>query len=126
MARRKLTGAEEARMVAEAERSRDDESTTLRRVDVRVGAGASGVLSVRLPIEQIRALRQKAAQRGESLSDLLQEAVNRLLGTSGPEVSMSQSLDRVVVYTGGGLPVARTTTFEPSATSSSMPMPMTA
>lgn len=125
MARRRLTEAEEARMVGAAERSRDDEDAAVRQVDVRIAADASGVLSVRLRIEQIRTLRQIAAQRGESLSDLLQEAVNQLIGTCGPEVSTSRSLTRMVFHVSGGLPAARTTTPEPTGLSSSLALPTT-
>jgi hypothetical protein len=125
MARRRLTEAEEARMVAAAERSRDDKDTAVRKVDVRVAADASGVLSVRLRIEQIRTLRQIAAQRGESLSDLLQEAVTQMIGTCGLDVSTSQSLNRIVFYVSGGLPAARTTTPQPIGMSSSLAAPTT-
>lgn len=108
MARRKLTASAEARMVASAEADRDDPGRVLRRSEVRVSNEASGVLSVRLPLEQIRVLRQEAAKRSVSLSDLLQEAVNRFLGSPGGEVSTSRSLQRVFIYSGGGMPVART------------------
>lgn len=117
MARRKLTGEAEARLAASAERDRDDSGCVLRRSEVRVSAEASGVLSVRLPLAQIRALRQEAVKRNMSLSDLLQEAVNRFLGSPGGEVSTSRSLQRVFIYSGGGMPVARTEPMVPSTNS---------
>jgi hypothetical protein len=117
MARRKLTDAAEAQLVASAESDRDNPERVLRRSEVRVSTEASGVLSVRLPLDQIRALRQEAVKRGVSLSDLLQEAVNRFLGSPGGEVSTSKFLQRVFIYSGGGMPIARTEPMVPSTNS---------
>lgn len=104
---KKLSEAREKRLAAAAEAARDDDRVVLRESGVRVSADATGVLSVRLPLAQIRLLREVANSRGESLSELLQEALGRLLGSAGPDVSMS-SVRQMIFYSGGGLPRAST------------------
>ena len=92
VARRKITREEEAALADEAAGLRDDEAAWdfARARAVRRGASPSAVLSVRVPLEQLKGLRRLAAVEGVSLSELLKEAVASYVGSTGPEVSSSR------------------------------------
>ena len=96
MARRILTAEEEKRLAAEAEDARDRE-LPLKRAGVKVSEDATAVLSVRVPINQLRMLRSLAAERRVSLSTLLQDAIEQAVSNRGPRVSYSQRVSRLFV-----------------------------
>ena len=91
MARRKMTREEEATLAAEAQELRDDEAAWDYRQArlVRRGRSPSAVLSVRVPLAQLRELRKLAAAERISLSDLLKDAVASYVAYAGPQVSSS-------------------------------------
>jgi hypothetical protein len=97
MARRNITATAERKLAQQAEANRDDPSVEIVAVPLRVSVEASAVLSVRLPIDQIRTLRGLASARGISLSTLIHEAVQQLLSAPPPRVTVSQSVKRVYV-----------------------------
>jgi len=92
VARRKLSAEEEAKLVADAESARGDRGRwdfdSPRRV--RVPAGASAVLSVRLPVEELRALRRRAERNRISLSELVKAAVEAYVARSGPQITKTR------------------------------------
>lgn len=94
MARRAMSRQEEEALVREAERLRDADTEPS---GLRFSPNATAVLSVRLPMNDLRTLRSIAKARRISLSALLQEAVEQLLATDGPKVSVSQSAIRFAV-----------------------------
>ncbi len=109
MARRELSAEEEAALVKQAEAQRGDAAAWgfERPHRVRRGRGATAVLSVRVPLAQLRELRSLAGARGLSLSELLQEAVGAL-AASGPRISFSANVKRATVYVKGrGGPASR-------------------
>jgi len=91
VARRRLTPDEEAALAAEAERLRDDETAWDYKHPRRVrrGGSPSAVLSVRVPLIQLQALRKIAAVEGIALSDLLKDALASYAASAGPQVSSS-------------------------------------
>ena len=102
VARRTLAPDAEARLIAEAEASRDDDATTLVRSETRVASDFSAVLSVRLPAEHIRAIRELARERNQSLSELIQAAVVGLISAPRPSVEVGGSTRRSWIVRGGG------------------------
>lgn len=96
MARKQLSPDDESRLIEDAEAARDGSSKLLPS-PLRKAPGGSVVLSVRLPMERAMALRQLAAERGESMSELMDAAVDALLVARGPVVYMSKNLSRVAL-----------------------------
>ena len=96
MARRDLSEAEERDLIAAAEAARDA-GLVGARANMRVAADASAVLSVRLPLDQLRAVRAMASARGESISALLQDAVLQLLTKEEPQLTATEQLARLWV-----------------------------
>lgn len=93
--------AAEERLIAEAEAARDDPATQLHPVQMRIAEGTTAVLSVRLPLDELRALRRLAEARGVSISGLLQEAVAALLAGGAAVRFSSGRAKQVTVYTAG-------------------------
>lgn len=58
---------------------------------------ASGVLSIRMPLDQIRMLRELAVRRGMSLSALLQELAAASVANEDQRMFVSRSASRVQV-----------------------------
>jgi hypothetical protein len=75
--RRELTPEQEKALAAEAEARRGDadEWDFARPAKIDRGGSASAVLSVRVPLSQMKELRRLAGQQRLSLSRLLQDAV---------------------------------------------------
>ena len=98
MVARRLTKRQEAALVDDVERARAnpaDEWDLSRPLAVTRGPSPTAVLSVRVPIEQLRDIRRIAAQRGVSVSELLQTAVTVAVGMGGPRVDWSGWLLRL-------------------------------
>ena len=93
MARRGISKLEEQQMIAAAEAARDA-GVVPERANLKVASDASAVLSVRLPVDELRALRAVAVDRGQSLSSLLQDAVLQLLTKPEPNVTATEQLQR--------------------------------
>jgi len=76
--RRELTPEQEKALAAEAEARRGDadEWDFARPAKIDRGGSASAVLSVRVPLSQMKELRRLAGQQGISLSRLLQSAID--------------------------------------------------
>jgi len=91
VARSRLTPDEEAALAAEAERLRDDETAWDYKHPRRVrrGRSPSAVLSVRVPLIQLQALRKIAEAEGIAMSDLLKDALASYAASAGPQVSSS-------------------------------------
>ena len=102
MASKRLTPEAEAQLIADAEANRDDETSTLTKTTGRVAPDASAVLSVRMPIEQVRTLRNVARERNQTLSELVQAAVIGLIAAPQPQVEISEAVSRCIVYSSGG------------------------
>ena len=100
MARRKLTTDEEQRLREEAERVRTDQGLweDYRPAKVVRGKNPTAVLSVRVPLSQLRGLRAIAGQQGRSLSDVLKDAVDAYVAASGPQVTSSCSTKRITIF----------------------------
>lgn len=96
MARREISGAEERRLIAASERARDAGEVG-ERANVKVSADATAVLSVRLPMEQLRAIRENAASQGISISSLLQQALALLAAKPKPRMTATQQVTRLWV-----------------------------
>jgi hypothetical protein len=96
MARRSLGPKEQARLIREAEEARDDDSVVLAAGRIKRGTDPTAVLSVRVPLAQLRQLRSIASRRAISLSELLKEAVDSHTGTGG--VKVWDSSGRIVYY----------------------------
>jgi hypothetical protein len=121
---RRMTVAEEMQAIEDATAVRDAATDpTPASLDV---APSSVVLSVRVSDAQARALRQIAAERGESLSALLTNAVDRLLAPDGPDLFFG-GLKWMAIYSGLQPGNAKTapTPFE-VVVSSPLPQSMTA
>jgi hypothetical protein len=101
MARRNISAAEERQLIADAEAHRDS-GTRSTPARLRPSEDATAVLSVRLPMSQLRALRAVAAARGASLSAVLQDAVDQLVAERGPRMTVSQRVHRL--YVAGATP----------------------
>jgi hypothetical protein len=78
LGRRELTPEEESRLAAEAESRRGDaeEWDFARPAKIDRGGSPTAVLSVRVPLSQMKELRRLAGQQGISLSRLLQSAID--------------------------------------------------
>lgn len=96
MARRQLTDEDELALIRDAEAARDS-GPLGTPVRMTVSPQGTAVLSVRLPMEQMRDLRSVAESRHISVSALLQEAVAGLLAAPGPRMSASRKLSRLWV-----------------------------
>ncbi len=92
MARKKMTEDEERQAIADAVQARDDD-TIPAPVELKPGDG-SVVLSVRLPIEKARALRAIAADRKQSLSAVLVDAVQAAISMGGPQIAVGDQATR--------------------------------
>ena len=92
MVRRKLSAEEEARLVAEMENSRGDRTAWdfAHPTKLRVPPGATGVLSVRVPYDQLKALRRIAERDHVSMSDVAKQAIESYIAASGPSLSKSE------------------------------------
>ena len=101
MARRNTSAAEERQLIADAEALRDS-PTKATPVRLRAAEDATAVLSVRLPMSQLRAMRAIAGARGVSLSALLQDAVDQLLAERGTRMTVSRRVHRL--YVAGATP----------------------
>lgn len=93
MVRRQISATEERELIAAAESLRAA-GIVGERANIKVNTDATAVLSVRLPIDQLRALRDVAVERHESVSALLQDAVLQLLTRPVPRVSATDALPR--------------------------------
>jgi hypothetical protein len=102
MARKVVTAADEAQLIADAEASRDDPNVVPVASGVTIAKDASAVLSVRLQMDALRTLRELAKARRMSLSELLQDAVDSLLGSPAPHVDVSESASRFIAMTSVG------------------------
>jgi hypothetical protein len=102
MARKRLSAEEEAQAIADAVAMRDDPSVMPMRVPGRPTSSGSAVLSVRLPVGQVRMLRAMAAERRISLSEMLSEAVTSVLAGSGPTLSASKGASHLFMFGGVG------------------------
>lgn len=96
MAKRKYTQREERALIERAEAARDSDAP-LTLVPSRVREDATGVLSVRLPLAQIRMLREIAARRGVGLSALLQDVASNFAVMEAQRMYVSRSASRVHV-----------------------------
>lgn len=83
MGRRELTPEQERALAAESEARRDDaeEWDFGRPATIDRGRRPTAVLSVRVPLSQVRELRRIAGQQRLSLSRLLQDAVECYIAT---------------------------------------------
>lgn len=97
MARKHLTAEEEARLIEAAEAASESEEIVLERVPSRIRTDASAVLSVRLPLADVKALRAAAAREGVSLSALLQQLVSSWARRAPLEMSISDTPRRLYV-----------------------------
>jgi hypothetical protein len=79
-----------------AEQARDAGSVG-EYANVKVGADVTAVLSVRLRMDQLRAIRETAAQRGISISSLLQQAVAQVVAKPEPRMTVTQQVTRLWV-----------------------------
>lgn len=104
MAKRTMTRKQEADLIKEAEAARDSDSP-LSIVPVRARDDATGVLSVRLPLAQIRSLRDMAVRRGVSLSALLVESMAAIAALESQRMTVSRQTSRFHVV-GVGLQAA--------------------
>lgn len=98
MARKRMTEAKELAAIQSAEAARDDPAGELASADIRLSGEASAVLSVRLPREQVKLLRALAEGRNTTLSSMLQAAVEDLIASAGPRMSVSQKISRLYVH----------------------------
>jgi hypothetical protein len=102
MAKRTLTAAEERKLVKNAEKLRDDDEAELLVQDVKARSDATAVLSVRLPLNEIRFLREVASRRGVSLAALIKDVSSALAAEAEQRMSVSRGVARLHV-TGVGL-----------------------
>lgn len=86
MARRKLSPEDEEMIAAEAAAA-SEAGRDLRQVRASRGANPTAVLSVRVPLELMQALRALAERRNSSVSDLVQAAIAAWAQASSPQVS---------------------------------------
>lgn len=107
MARRRITTREEAQLREAALAARDDPGAVLERVEAQTRKSGTVVLSVRLPLEDAKRLRELAAARKESLSTLLTEAVESLVAGSHSRLSMTRG-SQMIVYSGMGMSLTDT------------------
>jgi hypothetical protein len=90
--RRILSDAEERALAKSAEAARDASEKTWNLdapKKVTRGSAPTAVLSVRLPLDQVQALRKIASITQRSLSEMVQGAVTTYIGTGGPALSTS-------------------------------------
>jgi hypothetical protein len=109
MARRELSPEDEERLVAEIESRQPGEGAWDFSHPKRLDRGTSPtmVLSARVPFEYAKALRDIAAERHVTLSDVVKEALEAYAASHGPSVSEAGPR-RLTLY--GGAPSGPKTT----------------
>jgi hypothetical protein len=96
MPSKRLGVDEEAALAKEAENAKVDEQWEMERPRrVRRGSEPTAVLSVRVPLSQLRKIRETLARERIPLSELLQQAVAMAAGT-GTRISVENAT--VTVY----------------------------
>jgi ribbon-helix-helix CopG family protein len=125
MARKRMSQDDEERLIAEAESRKDDGEFWNLDEPRRINRGPepTAVLSVRMPLSQIQAIRELAAERRVSLGELMRDALNVFAGLSAPTVVTSRTVTRLSVA-GAGFPPSETAQGE--TTSTEQPMSLTA
>ena len=123
MAKRYLEADEETRLVAEIEAQRESDGVLGEGRRVNRGSEPTAVLSVRIPLEQMKLLRQVAGERRESVSEVLKDALYAFTGIGGSRVWYGGDIQRLAFFSGvapvraesGALP------FYPSQTNADEP-----
>ncbi len=98
MARKELTTQQEREIAVVAEEA-SSAGADVKQVSSRVSRGANptAVLSVRVPLDQLQALRSIAQRRAMSLSEVVQEALASFASAGGPQVFSSQASWKIYV-----------------------------
>ena len=101
MGTRRLTAAEEAALIADAEQARESDEELPAAIPARRAGEGSVVLSVRIPASQMARLKHVARERNQSLSSLVQDALMALESAPGPSImsgrprSLAVAVDRL-------------------------------